>query len=417
MTLARFVLLAALALLPAAPVPASAQDTMRIAAVVNDEAISVMDLEARVRLVLISTNVGDTPESRRRASPQILRQLIDERLQLQEAKRLNIDASEAEMGEAIKRIEEQSNLPPGRLLEELRQAGIAPSTFTQQLRSNIVWQKVIRQRMAPQVQVGDDEVEEILANFRRSKDLPELRIGEIMLGIDRPDREGEVRRLGEQLVEQARGGADFNALARQFSESASAALGGEIGWVLPNQLDESIQREVANAAPGTVIGPIRTVSGYQIVRVVERRLLDAVAGPDEAVVNLRPALFPLGGAAEDEVRKRAAPLTAAATCSDFEKLAAEAKASPPYTLGRLKIGELNANLKAVVAPLGAGKVSQPVKVADLIAVFMVCDKIDPPSNTPKAAEVRDQIFRGKLLIVGRRYLRDLRRAAYLDFRT
>ena len=117
------------------------------------------------------------------------------------------------------------------------------------------------------------------------------------------------------------------------------------------------------------------------------------------------------------MRKRAAPLAAAATCSDFEKLAAEAKASPPYTLGRLKIGELNANLKPVVAPLGAGKVSAPVKVADLIAVFMVCDKIDPPSNTPKAAEVREQVFRGKLLIVGRRYLRDLRRAAYLDFRT
>ncbi len=416
MTLARLALLAALALLPAALVPASAQDTMRIAAVVNDEVISVMDLEARVRLVLISTNVGDTPENRRRASPQILRQLIDERLQLQEAKRLNIDASEGEINEAVRRIEEQSNLPPGRLLDELRQVDISPSTFLQQLRSNIVWQKVIRQRMAPQVQVGDDEVEEILANFQRSKDLPELRIVEILLGIDKPDREGEVRRLAEQLVEQARGGADFNALARQFSESASAAVGGEIGWVLPNQLDETIQREVANAAPGTILGPIRNTSGYQIIRLVDRRLMEQ-ANPDDAVVNLRQALFSLAGAGEDDVRKRASPLTAAKSCPDFEKLAEEAKASPPYTLGRLKVSDLNATLRPVVAPLGAGKVSQPAKVADAIVVFMVCDKTEPPSNVPKDAEVRDQIFRGKLLIVGRRYLRDLRRAAYLDFRT
>ncbi len=416
MTLARLALLAALALTLAAPVPASAQDTMRIAAVVNDEVISVMDLEARVRLVLISSNVGDTPENRRRASPQILRQLVDERLQLQEAKRLSIDAGEGEMNEALRRIEEQSNLPPGRLLEELRQVDITPSTFLQQLRSNLVWQKVIRQRMAPQVQVGDDEVEEVLANFQRSKDLPELRIVEILLGIDKPDREGEVRRLAEQLVEQARGGADFNALARQFSESASAAVGGEIGWVLPNQLDETLQREVTNAAPGTILGPIRTISGYQIIRLVDRRLMEQ-ANPDDAVVNLRQALFALAAAGEDEVRRRASPLADAKSCPDFEKLAEEAKASPPYTLGRLKVSDLNATLRPVVAPLGAGKVSQPVRVAEAIVVFMVCDKTEPPSNVPKAAEVRDQIFRGKLLIVGRRYLRDLRRAAYLDFRT
>ena len=416
MTLVRFALLAALALLAAAPVPASAQDTMRIAAVVNDEVISVMDLEARVRLVLISSNVGDTPENRRRSAPQILRQLIDERLQLQEAKRLNIDASEAEIGEALRRIEEQSNLSVGRLQDELRQAGIAPSTFVQQLRANIVWQKVIRQRLAPQIQVGEDEVEEILASIRRSKDLPELRIVEILLGIDKPDREGEVRRLAEQLVEQARGGADFNALARQFSESASAAVGGEIGWVLPNQLDESIQREVSNAAPGTIVGPIRTLAGYQIIRLVERRLLEA-PGADEAIVNLRQALFALAGAGEDEGRKRAAPLAAAKSCPDFEKLAVEAKASPPYSLGRLKVADLNANLKPVVGPLGAGKVSEPARAGDAIVVFMVCDRTEPPSNIPKNEDVRDQVFRGKLLIVGRRYLRDLRRAAYLDFRT
>lgn len=416
MTLARYALLAALALLPAASVPASAQDTMRIAAVVNDEVISVMDLEARLRLVLISSNVGDTPENRARASPQILRQLIDERLQLQEAKRLNVDASENEMKEALRRIEEQSNLPAGRLEDELRQAGIAPSTFLQQLRSNIVWQKVIRQRMAPQVQVGDDEVEEILASIRRSKDLPELRIVEILLGIDKPDREGEVRRLAEQLVEQARGGADFNALARQFSESASAAVGGEIGWVLPNQLDEAIQREVTAAAPGTIIGPIRTVAGYQIIRLVERRLMES-QGPDEAIVNLRQAQFSLAGAAEDEVRKLASPLADAKSCPDFEKLAEEAKASPPYVLGRLKIGDLNATLKPAVTPLGAGKVSQPIKVGNAIVVLMVCDRTEPPSTIPNAEVVRDQIFRSKLLIVGRRYLRDLRRAAYLDFRT
>ena len=412
MMLARMALLVALALVPAA----FAQDAMRIAAVVNDEAISFRDLEARVRLVLVSSSVGDTPENRQRATPQVLRQLIDERLQLQEGKRLNIDANEAEIKDAFRRIEEQGNLPPGGLEEEIKQANVSRPSLVEQIRASLVWQKVLRQRLAPQVQVGDDEVEEILANIRRTKDLPELRIVEILLGIDKPDREAEVRRFAEQLIEQSRTGADFSALARQFSEAASAGSGGDIGWVLPNQLDDAIEHEIEKAEVGAVVGPIRTAAGYHIVRLAERRLLQA-PNAEDVTINLRQALFPLTGAGEDEVRKSAATLAAAKSCPDFEKLAEEAKASPPYSLGRLKISDLNDALKPVVVPLDGGKMSAPTKVADAIVVFMVCDKTEPPSNIPKHDEVREQVFRGKLSIVARRYLRDLRRSAYLDLRT
>jgi peptidyl-prolyl cis-trans isomerase SurA len=414
MMLARLALAAVLALvLPAA---AGAQESLRIAAVVNDEAISFLDLEARVKLILISSNVGYTPENRRRAAPQVLRQLVDERLQIQEGKRLNLDATEEEIKEAFRRIEEQAKLPPGGLDEEIKQAGINRDSMVEQMRASIVWQKVIRQRVASQVQVGDDEVEEILSNIKRTKDQPELRIAEILLGVDRPEREAEVRRFAEQLADQARGGADFNALARQFSEAASAATGGEIGWVLPDQLDDIIAGEIRAASPGTIVGPIRTTAGFHIIRYAERRLLQA-GGASDSLVNLRQAIFPISGGAEEDIRRKATELRSAATCPDFEKQAEEAKAVPPYSLGRLKVTDLNAALRPAVAPLAPNKVSEPIKVGDAIAVFMVCDRADGPSNLPSAADVREQLFRGKLSIVARRYLRDLRRAAYLDFRT
>jgi peptidyl-prolyl cis-trans isomerase SurA len=412
MTFARLAVAALLTLV----LPAMAQESLRIAAVVNDEAISFLDLEARLKLVLISSNVGDTPENRQRAAPQVLRQLIDERLQLQEGKRLNVDATEEDVNEAFRRIEQQANLPAGGLDAEIQQAGINRQSMVDQIRASIVWQKLMRRQLAPQVQVGDDEVEEILASIKRTQNLPELRVIEILLGIDKPEREAEIRRFAEQLVEQARGGADFNALARQFSEAASAATAGEIGWVLPDQLDDTIEAAIGKAEPGDIVGPIRTVAGYQIVKLAERRLLK-LADPNDAVVNLRQAVFPLAGAKEDDVRRQAAALVTAATCPDFEKRAEEAKASAPYTLGRLKIGELNEALRPVVTPLEANKPSKPVKVGDAVAVYMVCDRNDPPSSLPSPADVREQVFRGKLAIVARRYLRDLRRAAYLDFRT
>ncbi len=412
MILVRLAFLALLALAPAA----LAQDTMRIAAIVNDEAISFRDLEARVHLVLVSSNVDGTPENRRRATSQVLRQLIDERLQFQEGKRLNIDATDAEIQDAFRRIEQDGKLAPGGIEDEIKKAGVSRASLVDQIRASLIWQKLVRRQVAPQVQVGDDEVEEIFASIERTKDLPELRITEIQLGIDRPDREAEVRRFAEQLIEQARGGADFNALARQFSEAASAAAGGEIGWVLPNQLDETIEREVSKATPGSIVGPIRTVAGYHIVRLAERRLLQG-ASADEAVVNLRQALFPISGGNEADARAKAATMAAAKTCPDFEKLAEDAKAMRPYSLGRLKIGDLNVVLKPVVAPIGPGKMSEPTKVAEVIIVFMVCDKTEAAPNMPRREDIREQVFRNKLSISARRYLRDLRRAAYLDFRT
>lgn len=412
MMLVRFALLAFLALAPAA----SAQDAMRIAAIVNDEAISFRDLEARVQLVLVSSNVGDTPENRRRAAPQVLRSLIDERLQIQEGKRLNIDASEAEISDAFKRIETDAKLPPGGIEDEIKRAGIHRPSFVEQVRASLIWQKLIRRQVAPQVQVGDDEVEEIYSSIIRTKDLPELRIAEIQLGIDRPDREAEVRRFAEQLIEQARGGADFAALARQFSEASSAATGGEIGWVLPTQIDETIEREVSKVEPGTIVGPIRTISGFSIVRLMDRRLMQS-PGTDEVVVNLRQALFPIAGD-EADARQRASSMAAAKSCPDFEKLAEEGKSLRPYSLGRLKISELNTAIKPMIASIEAGKMSEPAKLGEVYVVFMVCDKTEPAAaGIPKREEIREQVFRSKLSIVARRYLRDLRRAAYLDFRT
>src|SRR5947209_17434585 len=94
--------------------PAAAQET-RIAAVVNDEVISVADVAARIRLVLISSNIPDTPDTRQRVARQVVRILIDEKLEMQEAKRLNITVSDDEVAKALANIEAQNKLPKGGL--------------------------------------------------------------------------------------------------------------------------------------------------------------------------------------------------------------------------------------------------------------------------------------------------------------
>ena len=109
---------------------AAAQET-RIAAVVNEDMISLGDLEARIRLVLLSSQLPDNEQVRQRVAPQVLRTLIDEKLEMQEAKKFNVSASEDDANKAFDRLEQQNNMPKGGLekvhvrVGSLRQARIA----------------------------------------------------------------------------------------------------------------------------------------------------------------------------------------------------------------------------------------------------------------------------------------------------
>src|SRR5712692_5965603 len=102
---------------PQAPPPPGQAPEMRIAAVVNDEVISVFDVASRMRMVMISSNIADTPETRQRIGPQVLRSLIDEKLELQEAKRQNVTATDGEVNNALQQIEKQNNMKAGQLNE------------------------------------------------------------------------------------------------------------------------------------------------------------------------------------------------------------------------------------------------------------------------------------------------------------
>src|SRR6266704_1654105 len=135
---------------PAAPgqPPAGPAPEMKIAAVVNDEVISVFDVVSRMRMVMISSSIADTPEMRQRIGPQVLRSLIDEKLELQEAKRQSVTATDAEVNNGLQQIEKQNNMKSGQLNEMLKARGIDRGALVDQLTAGIVWAKLGRRQAA-----------------------------------------------------------------------------------------------------------------------------------------------------------------------------------------------------------------------------------------------------------------------------
>ena len=232
--------------------PLAAQDVQRIAAVVNEEVISVFDVQQRMRLLIASSGLPDTPETQRRIGPQVLRGLIDETLQKQEAERLNIRVTETDMSEAIARVEQSNNIPPGAFEPFLQRQGIAPQSALEQIRTNIAWQKLLSRTVVPTIEVGEDKIDAVVKRIDDNRGVTEFRIGEILLPVDNQADAGDIRKLAERLVQQIREGADFRAVAQQFSKSATAAIGGDVGWILPGELNPVLDTVITQLKVGEI---------------------------------------------------------------------------------------------------------------------------------------------------------------------
>ena len=402
-----------------AVVPARAQNVLRIAAVVNDEVISAYDLEARLSLVLATSQLKNRPEIRKRLTPQVLRGLIDDKLKLQEAKKLGIEVSKRDIDKALASIEKQNKMPKGGLQDFLSQAGVDRSAMVEQIEAEIAWAKVVRRRGGATIKIGEDEIDEVMAEIEANRGKPEHLVSEIVLTIDR-DTEENIRTLAQRLIQQLKSGARFEALARNFSQSATAAVGGDLGWLRPGQLSEFLDAALTTLRPGQVSPPVRTIGGYHILYLRDRR---TAATKTEANVSvaLRQLFVPLPSTADASERagqmKLAGTMAELATsCQEMDGLAKELGTTLSGNLGNVNLSSMPAHLRDVVRKLEIGKASAPQVVGDGILILMVCGREGDKIPAVDRAGIRRKLMSQRMALAARQYLRNLRRDAFVEIR-
>lgn len=394
--------------------PAAAQDMLRAAAVINDEVISLLDLDMRLRLAIFATGQPISADLRKRMTPQILRALIDERLQSQEAERLGITVTDERVAAAAEEVAQRNKLSYAEFEKIMEGRGIIPDAFLEQIRSQLIWNTLITRRLRPNVDVSDDEVEEIVRRITASRGLKQRRVSEIFLAVDTALQEEEILGNARRLIEQLRAGGSFPALARQFSEAASAARGGELGWILEGQLLEELDSVLAKMRPGTLSAPIRSLTGFHILFLRDERQ----ASLGEITLHLKQVVFTLPkGAGEDQKQALAAKAETArgriAGCAGLDELAAEIGDPGSGDLGTVRPGDLPPRIRDVVISLPIGQPSPPVEVPGGLGILVVCERTDSGVDRVK---IRDRLSGQRLDMLARRYMRDLRRSANVDIR-
>jgi peptidyl-prolyl cis-trans isomerase SurA len=404
----------------ALPCLAQDQGVLRIAAVVNEDVISAYDLDQRVKMVMVTGRVPDNPENRRRLTVQVLRNMIDEQLQLQEAKRLNIRITKEEVDKLLVKLNAQNDLAPGTLESILSRAGVDVGALRAKLRADDAWGKIIRERLAQQVIISDEEVDEELKRLKAVQHLPRHHVAEIFLPVDNPDNEKQVYDLAEKLLQQVRGGADFSALAREFSQSASAAVGGDLGWVTKGQLDPQIDRVLADMSKGDVGGPVHTLAGYHILMLIDR-IVPSATGADVSV-DYTQLILPLDrNASADDVRKeedRARQIRSTVQrCEDLRTAAAKLAAPKSGDVKSARLKDLPPAIREPIARLQVGETSEPVRVAEGVMIATLCARQgDDPGTMPTRQQVQERLGNDRFNLLIQRYMRDLRQTAFVDIR-
>jgi peptidyl-prolyl cis-trans isomerase SurA len=256
-------------------VPAvNAQQTMGIAAVVNDEAISMRDVEERLKLIIITSGLPDNKEIRAKAIPQVVESLIEEQLKLQEASRQKQAVSNEEVDEGLNVIAQQNNFTLDQFKEIMKRQGVPEKTLVRQIKSQLAWNKVVKNVLRKQVDVTDRDVDTRIERMKTNFGKTEYLVSEIFLPIDNAKRAGDVQQLASRMAAELQAKkAPFGPVAAQFSKAAGAEKGGSLGWIQQGHLDPALDKILMSMEEGQVSNPIRTPTGIYLLNLQKKRTL------------------------------------------------------------------------------------------------------------------------------------------------
>ncbi|WP_240096119.1 peptidylprolyl isomerase [Thermomonas flagellata] len=434
--LSRPLLLALLAapLLPAAPVlaqqaAAQAQPVDRIAAVVNDDVILRSELDraiANIRAQYAGKENLLPPENV--LERQVLERLILTRLQIQRATDAGITVSDEELERAVQAVAQQNGMSVDQLRARLAQEGIDFPSFRNNLRDEIVTQKLRQGFAQGRINVSEAEVDAALATAATTAS-QQFHLAHILVAV--PDgATPEQLAIAEKKINGVKGLIDrgemsFAAAAVRYSDSPNALEGGDLGWRSLNEIPPAFAAAIQQMQPGQVIGPIRGPSGYQLVQLIETRNQAPAAGDKVTQFAARQILIKVDDKTSDAAAHAKADALAArlAGGADFAKLASENSDDPATRrrggdLGWFTADAYGTTFGLQVAALADGQTSAPFRTDEgWVIVQRTGSRQVVAGDENRRAQVRETIGRRKLEDQWDRFLRELRGEAYVDVRT
>lgn len=410
----------ALGTISAQAVPAKTSSTAStIVAEVNRDSITKWDLDERIRLIALTSGTGSDKNTINKLRPEVLRSLIQERVQINAAKQQKIIVDEKEVNEAIEAMAQENNMTLAKLVEILKSNNISKECMASRIRAQIAWMRYIRLRYAPLISITEKEVDDELDKLEKNKNKKQYAVSEILLTVDNPNQNQQIHSQAKQIVADLRNGGNFHVLARQLSKDPSSAQGGDLGWQCLEQLDPAVASHIDTLSPGQVSEPIRTSSGYKIIKLRSKRL-SGQADPGDAEVSMCQAVFPITPDSPQEMVEQLAPhIEDTLKISGCERLKASAQkiGASIEVSPKMRMSDVPDQLRQIIQKTPVGKCTQPVLTPTGLIVTMVCSKQEPKAEeAPSRDEVKSNLEHDRLFRSAGREMQKLMSATYIQIK-
>jgi peptidyl-prolyl cis-trans isomerase SurA len=391
------------------PTLAIAQASHGIAAVVNDDIVTTYDLQQRARFMMATQGVEQSEEAQQRIIQQAMRNLVDEKLQIQEAKKYDQTISEGAVSNGVQNLISRNGISVEEFAQRLASAGISLSTLQDQVRAEIAWQRIIGGLYGSRIRISDAQIDETVNRLSANADKPSYRVSEIYIEAT-PDIGGMSGALqgAEAMIAQLQQGAPFDILARQFSSSATAANGGEIGWIREGELREELNSVIVGMEKGSVAEPISVPGGVYVIALIDTRISTSETFYTLSQINYAYSDESELPAARVALREAAA---AATSCDTLENDMEAFEGVGSDAMGEIKSSDLTEEILEKLAKTNIGAVSEPLETPASLVALMVCEREIRGSNIPSRDQVEDRLLSQQEAQASRRHLRNLRRNA------
>jgi peptidyl-prolyl cis-trans isomerase SurA len=394
---------------------AFAQSQLGIAAVVNDDIITTRDVDGRILLAIQGSGIQPTPDVLKEMSRQATEALIDEHIRLQEASRLGVTPKNEEVDEAFAKLAAQNNLEAEQFKKMLQQKPGMYDSLRQQLKTQLAWKNVVRKKVRPQVNVTENDINAYIKEKEKNPAKVEFQVAEIFLKNTDANQ-----KLATQIVSELRSGKKrFSVLAKQFSQGLEASKGGLLGWIPERSLEPVLDNAIKATKPGEISDAVVSQRGIHILLVREKRDILSTKTASQRL-KLKQVVVPLPPKVPPEIEAKALQQSKlwqaeAKDCTAMDALIKKINSPVSRDIGAVRLADLPPAAVNAVKDLPDNKAADPIRANDGYVVFMVCGR-EENSEEAMRDDVANMIGTERLNRLQSRYYRDLRSAAYVDFK-
>lgn len=386
-----------------APTAPNVQQIEGIVAVVNDDPISFTDVRQRAQLLLLSLGGRQpTQEQIQQITTQALEQLIDEKLQLQEAAEYEVEVSENEVAASIDRLAQQSGLTRDALVQSLLQSGINPSSLEDQTRADIAWRRIMGGLYGSRIRISDNQIQEQMKRLRADAKKEQYLTSEIFLYAPTEEDKTQALQAANSILEQLRQGAPFDVAAQRFSSAPTAATGGDMGWIVLDDIDDERKGALQALEQPGFTPPVVVEDGIYLLNVRSKR------DPSDTTTVVDVTRVTVADGSEAALQQAVSQIT---DCDTIDAVVDADENLRSVSLNDLNVDDLGQEGKSMVMTTDVGTATDIFAQSGTLAVMFVCDRKDNVEALPSRDQIEDRLYSQQLGMISERSLRNLRREA------